>query len=118
MKKIDREAFKLAIEQLIRAEPDRTEQIDEKLKEGGLWEAGTFAAYCRQCDVLHLMPWQDPPCHIDLDEEHDEGDAARDQISGYEQAAKLLREMLALGVSRWHPDPLAAIEAAKKAAAR
>jgi hypothetical protein len=41
-----------------------------------------------------------------------------DPDDGRPEAAKLLREMLALGISRWHPDPLAAIEEAKKAAAR
>ena len=34
-------------------------------------------------------------------------------ISGHRAAAELLRRMLALGISRWHPDPLAAIEAAE-----
>src|SRR3974390_1582598 len=112
MKKIDREALELAIEQT-RAEDDRREQIEQMIKEDTFWEVGTFAAYHRQCDVLQLKPWQDPPCHIDLDE-HEGGDVRR-QISGYDQAAKLLREMFALGISRWHPDPLAAIEKAKKA---
>ena len=30
------------------------------------------------------------------------------------EAVRLLREMLDLGISRWHPDPLAALEEAKE----
>ena len=37
-----------------------------------------------------------------------------DDIHGNKPALRLLQEMLDLGISRWHPDPLAAIEAAKR----
>jgi hypothetical protein len=90
------------------------EQIDRKMKQDGFTETGRFAAYCCQCNALRLMPWQDPPCHVYAEERGD--DEARNQISGYEQALSLLQQMLDLGISRWHPDPVAAIEAKKKAA--
>ena len=51
---------------------------------------------------LHLEPWSLPPCHGDS--EHHRDPAAR----------KLLEQMLTLGVSRWHPDPMAAIDEAKE----
>jgi len=60
---------------------------------------GEAAAYSLQMDNLKLKPWQWPPCWVEP------GDRR------HKQAAKLLRDMLAAGVSRWHPDPLAAIEA-------
>ena len=43
-----------------------------------------------------------PPCRGDS--EHHPDAAAK----------KMLEQMLAAGVSRWHPDPLAAIEEAKQ----
>ena len=65
------------------------------------WETvAKFAIYCCQGRSLHLAPWQDPPCHGDAPAEWCDPDAK-----------KLLQQMLAHGVSRWHPDPLAAIEA-------
>jgi hypothetical protein len=57
-----------------------------------------------QIHALHLKPWEEPPCAADED-----GPDERDK-----EAQRLLRQMLAFGVSRWHPDPLAAIEAAKQ----
>ena len=54
-----------------------------------------FAAYGCQIDALKLKPWQTPPCYCD-----GEGDAPGD---------RLLRRMLKAGVSRFHPDPLAAL---------
>jgi hypothetical protein len=111
--KIDREAYKLAIERLLRDEPERRQQIDLKRKEDGFEETGRFAAYCCQCNALKLKLLEDPPCHV-YEEERDD---PRNQFTGYEQAIKILREMLDLGISRWHPDPLAAIEEAKKKAA-
>jgi hypothetical protein len=114
--KNDREAFDLAIK-LTLAEDDegRREQIKWKLKEDGFINTGKLAGYHRQCEALQLKPWEEAPCHVDDPDEPIDPNDARLRISGYAQAAKLLREMLALGISRWHPDPLAAIEEAKKA---
>ena len=77
--------------------------VNAKLETEDWQEAAEFAAYCCQIAALHLKPWQEPPCVVD---ENDPLDRAPD-------AQALLRKMLALGVSRYHPDPLAAIEAAK-----
>jgi hypothetical protein len=62
------------------------------------------AAYRAQISALNLKPWEEPPCVVD---ENDPNERAKD-------AQKLLRRMLALGISRWHHDPLAAIEAAEQ----
>ena len=102
MTKHDRDALKLALEQARAADADHDEQIRFLLREGGWQEAAIFAAY-----HWRLRPWEEPPCCTDED---DPGERDKD-------AHKLLRQMLALGVLRWHPNPLAAIEAAKQLAA-
>ena len=75
------------------------------------------ASYCCQCAALDLKPWQIPPMRIVDPDNPDVGrpsyQAATD---GRHEAARLLREMFDLGISRWHPDPLAAIAAAKQKA--
>jgi hypothetical protein len=64
-------------------------------------QVAEFAAYSCQVDALGLKPWQPPPCHVDPD--HPE--------PGDETAAALLQRMLQNGVSRWDPDPMAALAA-------
>jgi hypothetical protein len=108
---VDRAAFELAIE-LTRAEADRREQIDHMLADDPRIEVGQFASYHRQVNALRLRPWEPPPCHInDADETLAQPEQPGD---GKHAAARLLKQMLALGVSKWHPDPLAAIEQAKR----
>ena len=101
----NREALTLALEQCRAASKEECRQIDSMVQERGWLEAATFASYSRQIDTLHLKPWQEPPCHVTDENEPRRGEAA---------AAKILRKMLKAGVSRWHPDPLAALEAAGK----
>ena len=96
---VDQAALALALEQMRRAEPERREQVGDKLQSEGWRAAAEFAASVRQSETLRLRPWQSPPC-----------DVAEDATSPREVApAELLRRMLAAGVSRWHPDPLAAL---------
>jgi hypothetical protein len=97
MNKNDRDALALAVSRQ-RARKGRVEQIENLLVEDPE-HAATFAAYSCQCAALDLKPWERPPCHAD----------ERDS----DEAARLLRQMLALGISRYHPDPLAAIAAVK-----
>jgi hypothetical protein len=70
------------------------------------YAAARFAAYSVQIDSLHLRPWESPPCVVDEDSPE----------PGDEVAANFLRRMLALGISRFDPDPLAAIEAQARSA--
>jgi len=61
---------------------------------------------------LHLKPWQVCPCDVTADNfVHDHG-------CGGQAALTLVDKMQRLGISRWHPDPVAVIsEAERKAAA-
>jgi len=98
----DQAALELAIEQL-RKEQGRAEQLDWKIEHDGWQDAAEFAAYCRQSRTLCLRPWEIPPCWvIDPDSPPDfgEGESAGRNYDGRAQAARLLREMLALGISR------------------
>jgi hypothetical protein len=100
--KTDRATLKLAIKQCRAESPERAEQIDAKLADEPWEEVAEFAAYCCQTSNLRLKPWQTPPCHVGIDSSYDEPEAIR-----------LLAQMRELGISRWHPDPMAAITAAK-----
>jgi hypothetical protein len=106
---IDRQALELAIEMDRKRDRATRQQIDTMLQERPWREVAEFAAYGCQCDALHLKPWQPPPCWAEIDDQDNEAGP----ISGRKAAAELLRRMLALGISHWHPDPLAAIEAAE-----
>ena len=101
MDKHDRAALKLAMEHASK-EPARAAQLRSKLRDEPWTEVAEFAAWCCQSRSLHLEPWSLPPCHGDS--EHHPDPAAR----------KLLDQMLAAGISRYHPDPMAALEAAKR----
>ena len=105
MRKVDREALKRAMEQASR-EPGRAEQLDSMLTERPWEEVAEFAACVCQSRSLRLRPWMRPPCLVDN---------GREYPPWNEAGQRLLKEMLALGVSRWHPDPLAAIEEKRRA---
>lgn len=109
---VDRAALELAM-QMARREEGRGRQLDAMLKGGDSWfRVAQFAAFCCQTTNLHLKPWQEPPMWIDPD---DPNDKLNPQSSnGRHAAAKLLRQMRELGISDFHPDPLAAIEQAKR----
>jgi hypothetical protein len=110
LSKVDREALQHAIE-MVRAEgPNETRWIDDHLRTNGFFEAGHLASYHRQYRALQLKPWEFPPIWIDdvratLKEPPDFKDRHR--------AAKLLRRLLAAGLSRYEPDPLTALERAE-----
>jgi len=87
----------------------------------GSWEENAKrAAQYMQASNLHLPPWQIPPAKINNPNDPDEGlreDQPGNATDGRREAAALLKRMLALGVSKWHPDPLAAIEEAERSKA-
>jgi hypothetical protein len=105
----DKAALELAIDLARKGDRTSQQQIDAMLKERPWQDVAEFAAYGCQCDALRLKPWQPPPCWAEVDDQDNEAGP----ISGHKAAAELLRRMLALGISRWHPDPLAAIETAE-----
>ena len=109
MRKIDRAALELALQQTL-AEKDqsRVEQVRSMLEGRTRLEVSQFCSFHRQIAALKLRPWEMPPCLGDLDI----NGSGRD-----EQAMRLLKRMRHAGVSRWHPDPIKACEAAEKQAA-
>jgi hypothetical protein len=111
----DKAALTLAVEVTRRESPGRSRQIDAMLADEPWESVARFCASCAQGRALNLPPWQPPPCNI--------GNMAAalndpDEQRGYRAAALLRQRMLDAGVSRWHPDPLRAIEQAEQAEAK
>jgi hypothetical protein len=107
---VDREALTLAIKVVRNESAASREQIDDKLLSEPWFEVATFCAYGAQSAALALKPWECwPPCTVEPDDTDEPGLEHR----SIGKSAALLRRMLACGVSRWDPDPLAAINAAK-----
>jgi hypothetical protein len=105
----DRAALKLAVElHRKRGEAER-ERIDADLKRDTWFEVAKGCAWSEQHRNLRLRPWQPPPCRADPHAIDDVDDG----VMGKRAAALLLARMLKLGISRWHPDPLGAIEQAE-----
>jgi hypothetical protein len=79
-------------------------------------KANKSADYTLQGRNLSLKPWQVPPVYIEdiaatLEEVPD------NDHRGFRPAAKMLQRMLSLGISRYEPDPVAAIADAEQRAA-
>jgi len=92
-----------------RSAPD-AQQIDWMLAERSRVDVMKFAAYSCQMASLRLKPWEQPPAHVSVDDKD-----RPEQCGGETAAAKLLRKMLRHGVSKWHPNPMGAIERAQDA---
>ena len=102
MNRSDRTALMQALARCRAMSPARAAQLDAKLEDEPWESVARFAASVCQSDSLHLEPWSLPPCH-------------GDSVHHPDRAAKrLLQKMLAAGISRWHPDPMAALEEAKQ----
>jgi hypothetical protein len=105
---VDEDAMTRAIAMLRQLGGRDREQIDSMLQDRDWATVGRYAAFSCQVDHLHPQPWQRTPCHVgDLEE------ALREplgQRSGRREAAELLQKMLLLGLSRFEPDPMAAIK--------
>jgi hypothetical protein len=99
---IDRRALQAAMTRC-RADKEWTAAIAAKLEDEAWEEVAAFAAYVCQCRALNLRPWQEPPSVACEDDPADRDPDAR----------RLLRRMLKTGVSRYDPDPLAALAKAK-----
>jgi hypothetical protein len=109
---VDKEAMVRAIEiTLASTQPGRREQVQRKLAREPWIDVAIFCAYAAQNAALDLKPWQPPPCQVrDLVARIQAGD---DGIFGRFAAAKLLQRLLDAGLSRYEPDPLAALERAR-----
>jgi hypothetical protein len=106
--KNDRQALELAIETARKLRPDL---VAHYLATETWTEAAVRAASICQTQALRLKPWQYlAPCDVEINDT----DAPGLEHHGIAKSAALLRKMLALGVSRWHPDPISAIEAVER----
>lgn len=102
----DEAAINLAIEMERQQNP---KEIAERLCNRTRAEVGAFAVGRCQDRNLHLKPWECPPFRTrDVDEPSDDWGYRPGEVA-------LLKRMLRAGVSRFHPDPMAAIEAAEQA---
>jgi hypothetical protein len=84
------------------------ERVDAELQRAPWLEVAQACACREQHRNLSLRPWQPAPCHADPN-----GNGPDDGVMGRRAAELLLARMLEFGVSRWHPDPLAALEQAE-----
>jgi hypothetical protein len=110
IEKNDLDALELAIEQTL-AEDDEPRGAGAAYARRRLVARRDVRRYHRQTRTACTLKVVGEPAML-FDE--DDIDADADDIHGGEPALRLLQEMLDLGISRWHPDPLAAIEAAKR----
>jgi hypothetical protein len=101
----DQAALELAIAMYRAQGKVQAQEIDDMLATRPWDDVAEFAAYSQQFSNLKLRPWHTPPCCVAIDDD----DA---------QAAAFLRKMLDAGVSRWHPNPLRALEEAARKRAR
>jgi hypothetical protein len=106
LSRVDREA----LERALAMDPDRnptSSPINRRLEPERWYEAARSAAYARQCDALHPEPWQPVPANEYVAVTDD--DSEYGPVMGRAAAAKLLRRLLAAGLSRYEPDPINAL---------
>ena len=107
---VDRDALERAMQIVAQRDPLSAEHLASKLKHETWREVAEFAAYSAQIELLSLKPWQSPPVHIDENANEPDNPERESNTA----ARKLLRQMLAAGVSRYEPDPLTALRRAKR----
>jgi hypothetical protein len=97
--------------ELAQAESAATrQQIDDMIRERGWERAARFAAYCCQDRALRLKPWMSPPCWLRTDAAVKAALAApAPDLGGRRAAGQLVERLLAAGLSRYEPDPEAAL---------
>jgi hypothetical protein len=88
-----------------RDDPDRIRQVRAMLTDRPWFEVAEFCAYHQQVKNLQCKPWHSPPCWI----------------GGYHtvepEYEEIGRRLVQAGLSLYEPDPLKAIEDAKRGAA-
>jgi hypothetical protein len=100
VKRIDRDAMQRAID-IMRHDPFWATHIEGKVKREGFEEAGHFASYHVQCDVLQLKPWEAPPSCV-----------WGNFCSG---GIELRDRLVAAGLSAFEPDPVKALAETERA---
>jgi hypothetical protein len=107
MTRRDRDALKRALAMARAMDPEIAQAVDTSLKSRTWQAAAEYAAYQCQMRSLKLRPWQAPPMRSNGEVDGGYG--------GTEQQVGLRRRMIALGLSVYEPDPLAALERAEAA---
>jgi hypothetical protein len=96
MTPLDQDALQRAMTIARAMDRGRAEQLDAKLADEPWAEVAAFASHVCQIHALRLRPWERPPASI---ADNDDG-----------PAGILLRRLLAAGLSRFEPDPIAALD--------
>jgi hypothetical protein len=94
--RLDRAALALAVARYRARDSRNAGRLDCMFADRSWEDAARFAAYGEQFAALRLKPWEEPPCCADP-----KGDGP---------ASQLLRRMIKAKISRYHPDPIAALE--------
>jgi hypothetical protein len=109
---VDQDAFRRAIEMLLQLEPTWEGGITKMLEERPFEEVGEWASGVCQAQNLRLKPWQCAPSSTANVEN------PRDVYGVRPAEVGLLRKLLSLGLSRFEPDPLAAMHVSSVSARR
>jgi hypothetical protein len=113
----DAQAWQLSIDLLRRAgESIEVTAVERMLEEDGLEKAGRWAAHAMQFKTLRSAPWLVLPCHID-DPERTLTTNEKGDPHGRYAAALIVKRLREYEISRWHPDPMAALREAERDAA-
>jgi hypothetical protein len=118
-------ALQLALDLTLADDPPsqgRVDQVRSMLQEESPWRVAKFCSYYQQMRRLELAPWKQPPCWIHTRENAEailaKGPFIAADDSGADTSdcgpARLTLDMIALGVSRWHPDPVRAVAEARR----
>jgi hypothetical protein len=107
--RVDRDAMKRAIEELRRGGGEDARQIEAKLASEPLDDVGRFAAYSCQDKNLKLQPWQVPPCWLRTDRDVEAALSTPHDHSGRRAAGEIVQRLLGAGLSRYEPNPPAAL---------
>jgi hypothetical protein len=115
MSDLDKAACERAIA-MMQAEPAGSHGrvlIDALLARGGSFEEiGKTAAFHCQSQNLRLKPWQPPPMEVTP-----RVDGVDDGNMGWHRAQQLAYRLLAAGLSKYEPDPVATLERAERESA-
>ena len=111
MTPIDKHALERAME-IAQRNPDRRWQLERK-RESESWEdVAAFAAHVCQTQALGLKPFEQPPCSVSENAIDDSvGPLTARSLPA---ARQLFRRLLAACLSRYEPDPLAALARVEK----
>jgi hypothetical protein len=108
LSRIDRAALERALAMDPDRDPSHAPPPDRRLEPERWLLAAKSAAYACQCAALRPEPWQPVPSNEYVSVTDD--DRQYGPVMGRAAAAELLRRLLAVGLSRYEPDPLGALE--------